>query len=249
MGLPNFKGLGLFARPVKKETPSDPAERVTQKRARQLVVTVGCSKGGGGKTTLNINIGVGYALQGKKVLILDADEKQLSALKWPRKPSRGYPHVEKCKRLGVPKRITSALLEGYDVVLVDLGGRDDPAAINIIAASDIVLIPSKPTYLDLQEVRAFRRMADAKRKPHFVIFNEATRENTKDMSQLREIFRAEGPFFPFAVRHLKIFRQAYPYGVGVLESKNQEHPGVLHFQRFFVGLDAAINDAQRSKYS
>ena len=105
-------------------------------------------KGGVGKTTLATNVATALAQQGKKVILIDADQ-QGSALDWSaaRKGELLFPVV------GLPKdtlhREMIALADPYDWVIIDGPPRVYNVAKSAIAASDMVVIPVQPSPYDV----------------------------------------------------------------------------------------------------
>jgi chromosome partitioning protein len=105
-------------------------------------------KGGVGKTTLATNIATALALQGKKVLYIDADQ-QGSGLDWSaaRKGQPLFPVV------GLPRdtlhREIAALSQPYEWVIIDGPPRVYSVAKSAIAASDMVVIPVQPSPYDV----------------------------------------------------------------------------------------------------
>lgn len=101
-------------------------------------------KGGGGKTTLAINVAYGFHLMGKKVLIVDQDT-QGSALDWSGSNEGSLIRVDRFVDF---KSQQSYFMENYDIVIIDgMPGLADPT-IQAIKLSDFVLIPIKPGPFD-----------------------------------------------------------------------------------------------------
>ena len=143
--------------------------------------------------------------------------------------------------------ITSKLalvIDEYDVVLIDLAGRDDRAAASVLAIADIMISPTKPSWLDMSELGRFIRVAQAKGVPHVVVFNEATREASGELKRLVERFPQYGPYLGAAVQQLMSYRRAYALGRGVLEYKSKDDPAKINFARVFEKIDAAVTRAR-----
>ena len=116
------------------------------------VVSVCSTKGGVGKTTLVICLADAFARAGGGVAVIDADPNA-HVVSW-RDRAGAACQVDVIG--GVTERtildhIADAATR-YPLVLVDLEGAASQAVTYAIAESDIVLIPSKVSGMDLQEV-------------------------------------------------------------------------------------------------
>lgn len=112
------------------------------------VVLVASGKGGCGKTTLLLNTAVGYAWMGQRVLVVDADIEQRTSRKWPRPANLNNPTVVECAPRDILETL-SGKITGYNVVLIDLPGRDVLATGAVMEVVDLLVSPSKPTHQDI----------------------------------------------------------------------------------------------------
>lgn len=54
-----------------------------RRKAGSIVAVIANGKGGSGKSTLTMNMAVGYGLRKLRVLVMDADIEQQTVSKWP----------------------------------------------------------------------------------------------------------------------------------------------------------------------
>ena len=129
-----------------------------------LVLTVGTTKGGSGKTTLCALLASVFAVKGFSVHILDADP-QATAIQWY---ARSLDAGRKLENIAVDivrgaEDLAPALSASADadVVLIDVPGAIDEI-LNIAAAhSEMVLIPARASGADLPEVVRLLARLDA----------------------------------------------------------------------------------------
>ena len=115
-------------------------------------------KGGVGKTTTAVNLGVGLAMQGKKVLLVDADPQGdlTTCLGW--QDTDSLPSnldlsalemslVTAMSRESVMKNYLSQVKDRYDYVLIDCMPSLGMITLNALTAADSVIIPVQAQYL------------------------------------------------------------------------------------------------------
>lgn len=110
-----------------------------------MVITVANQKGGTGKTTVSLNLACDLALQGKRVLLVDADD-QGSALEHLAEPPEGVemPDVIKGQRGRLEEQVAERVAD-YDHVFIDCPPKQAEVTRRALLACDMVLIPVKPT--------------------------------------------------------------------------------------------------------
>lgn len=116
-----------------------------------MIILFGGEKGGTGKTTMAINMAVQRALQGRDVLLIDAD-KQGSASQWAstRAQERFTPYITCVSILG--KALTEqvrALTPKYDDIVIDAGGVDSLELRAGMLVADAIVTPAKPSQFDV----------------------------------------------------------------------------------------------------
>lgn len=133
-----------------------------------------CQKGGAGKTTLAIHLAAEAATNGLRTLLLDLDP-QASAARWADRRKPGAIDVDVA--VEAPARLDAALRqaerEGYDLVVLDTAPHADQAALQVARLAALVLIPVRPSILDLDAMGASLDLCALARKPATVVLNAA----------------------------------------------------------------------------
>jgi len=117
-----------------------------------MVLVVGGTKGGSGKTLLATSLIVLRAAAGQDVLLIDADE-QGSAMDFTRQRQRrmegeaGYTAIQ-TREADVAVQVRR-MVQKYGDIIIDVGGRDTTSQRAALAVADRLVIPFPPTSVDL----------------------------------------------------------------------------------------------------
>jgi chromosome partitioning protein len=129
-------------------------------------------KGGAGKTTLSAHLAVAAETQGLATAIFDLDP-QASATLWADHRGEPFPAVVAAQAPRLPALLAQARARQADLVILDTPPEADAIAAEAAAHADAILIPCRPSALDLDAIGASVRIARAAGKPFYVVINAA----------------------------------------------------------------------------
>jgi chromosome partitioning protein len=110
-------------------------------------------KGGSGKTTLAIHIAVAAQAAGRRVLLIDTDPQGSTAAWWKARAAN-TPEMEAATPDQLRGLLETARKQGIDLAVIDTRPSVEADAVQVAALSDFVLIPTRPTILDLRAILA-----------------------------------------------------------------------------------------------
>ena len=134
------------------------------------IVAVISQKGGTGKTTLAIHLGVAASAAGLVSLIVDTDP-QATASKWGVWRGGGDPEVIDCAAHALlPRKLQQAAGLGAQFAVIDTPPHADIMAREACRAADLLLVPCRPRAFDLDAIQTTAELVKASGKPAFVVF-------------------------------------------------------------------------------
>jgi chromosome partitioning protein len=196
-----------------------------------MIITIGGTKGGGGKTTIATNLCVMRANQGRDVLLIDADEQgTASGFTSIRNGSRTRGAVYTAIRLLGEEIIHShrSLKEKYQDIIIDAGGRDTASHRAGLGVADVALIPFQPSSFDVWELSKASKLITEIRmiNPKIIAYTFINMADPRGMDNQAAADVAEEiqglHFLSHCIVTRKAFRRAAALGQAVTEIKPQD---------------------------
>jgi chromosome partitioning protein len=173
------------------------------------VLALVSQKGGSGKTTLALHLAVEAARRGERVLLIDLDP-QASAAKWAdrRQPSPVDIDVSSEQASRLEAVLKAAETDGYTSVVVDTAPNADQAALRAARSANVVLIPCRPSILDLDAVGATLEVCALAKIDASVVLNAAPIRSRVAAEARGAIERSGGTVCPVVVHERVALRHA-----------------------------------------
>ena len=174
------------------------------------------NKGGTGKTTLATHLSVEAQRHGHRTVLVDLDP-QASAFKWGDHRELETPEVIATPSTLLAKALKTAETQGATLVIVDTAPTTDPNALNIARAADMVLIPCKPSLLDIEAIEPTIHLVDLANATARIVLNIVpARSHLGDQARRAcEIY--DVPCLPSELGSRVGFVHAYNHGMTVQE--------------------------------
>jgi chromosome partitioning protein len=183
-----------------------------------VVLAMASLKGGTGKTTVCLNLAVTAEEAGLKTVVIDVDPQQASA-KWGdlRAVTGRSPPVISAMAARLPQALESAEALGAKLIVIDTAAHAEGILVSSIDAADLVLIPCRPTIVDLQYLASTVQLTALRRKNAAVVLN-AVQTRTVDRCQAEGAITDMGiSLVPVGVSNLVAYARAITTGQGVTE--------------------------------
>ena len=195
-----------------------------------MILTIGNTKGGVGKSTLAVNIAIARAAQGRDVLLVDADEQRSAAtftdIRTDEFGGSGYTAV--ALDGGALRGQILNLAPKYQDVVVDAGGRNTSSLRAALTVSDALLIPMRPRSVDLWVIDT---MTELMNEAHifnpalsvYLVVNAADPRGTDNAAAADSLASVPGmTVLPVMIGDRKAFSNAFGYGRAVIEQEGRD---------------------------
>ena len=133
------------------------------------VITVASRKGGAGKTTLCAHLAALAQTQGHKCQVIDGDPQGSLALCNRLRAQAALPFAT--AERGIDRALAMAMVAGTEWVFIDTAPSMWVVVQEAVRASTLVLVPARPSFLDLDAVRETVVTCRERNKPYAVVLN------------------------------------------------------------------------------
>lgn len=191
--------------------------------SEMIVVGIVAQKGGGGKSTISINLAVAAAEDGKTAVVIDIDQ-QASAAKWGDRRQSDNVAVVGALQSRIRQTLETARAHGAEYVVIDSPGHNDSAALEAIRASDIVILPVEASMFHLDTLPAMRDLVRvAGDKPTWLFINKLHPAASVQSEKLKRIL-ADNYAMPVSPVHwsqFSIYATSADIGLTPIEQEPQ----------------------------
>ncbi len=197
-----------------------------------MILTVGNTKGGVGKTTLAVNIAIARALERRDVLLVDADSQRTASIFTElRTDQLGNPGYTAVALDGSAIRTqVRQLAPKYDDLVIDAGGRDTGSLRAALTVSEALLIPMQPRSFDLWAIEQMAELISEARaiNPELIallVINAADPQGTDNQDAAEALQGIPGMMvLPIKIGRRKAFPNAAAAGRSVIEQGRDKDP-------------------------
>lgn len=208
------------------------------------VVTFFSQKGGSGKTTLAVHTAVAAHAAGENVAVIDADP-QGSASAWSAARRATAPVVAVADAGKIRMVVHAAGEDGHTFAIIDAPPHAKASASELLTVASLVVIPVRPTVLDLAALPQAVQLVQAAGCPAIFVLS-AAKPRLSETEEVRHAL-ADGYGWPVAatvVHDRAAYARALATGqaVGEFEPKGQ---AAGEIEKLWAEIAARLNTSKR----
>lgn len=184
---------------------------------KNVVLAVATLKGGSGKSTVASCLAVHWHQQGQQPVLIDADpQRSLVRLGQREKALGGVPVVTTSESGDDIAEATRRLAVQHSPVIIDTAGFRAPSTLAALAAANLILVPVKPSPLDvdvmLDTARALFHTASGRQPRFYCLLTQTTRDSVIARHIRNELIEAGFPLLASELTNRVGYGEAALYG-------------------------------------
>jgi chromosome partitioning protein len=202
-----------------------------------MIITVGNTKGGVGKTTLAVNLAIARALAGRDVWLIDGDRQGTAQTAISIRAEAGHQPGIACATYPDGPTLRAQVQQQaakFSDIIIDAGGRDSTALRAALVLSDVILVPFQPRSYDVWALSDIAALVDEARSVRdglraVAVLNcadpgEGSTDNAEAAAAVADVPQFE--YLPTPIRRRKAFANAAGAGLSVLELKPSDKKAI-----------------------
>jgi len=212
-----------------------------------VIITVGNTKGGVGKTTLAVQIAIARALAGRDVWLIDGDRQGTATAAIAARAEAGRQPGIACAQYADGPTLRAQVQrqrEKWDDIIIDAGGRDSTALRAALVLSDVLLVPFAPRSYDVWALDDMAALVDEARSVRdglsaFAVMNladpgEHSADNADAAAAVAEV--PQFAYLPTPIRRRKAISNAGGAGLAVSEMVPRDPKAIAEIDNLVSSL-------------
>lgn len=193
-----------------------------------MIIAIGNTKGGVGKTTLAVQLAIIRATAGREVWLIDGDRQGTAAAAIAARSEAGKLPGIACAQYPDGPNLRAQVQQQrdkWDDIIIDVGGRDSTALRAALILADTLLVPFAPRSYDVWALDDMAALIDEARSVRdglraVAVMNQAdpgdhSTDNAEAAAAVKEV--PQFIYLPIPIRRRKAFSNAGGAGLAVSE--------------------------------
>ncbi|NIZ41578.1 ParA family protein (plasmid) [Entomospira entomophila] len=193
-----------------------------------MVIALTNIKGGVGKSTLAIHLSMQLQAMNFKILLLDTDYQKTTTHWYENREEEKIPLVIDLMepispyQIGCYHHTINQAKANYDFIIIDTAGYESGAMLEIILASDLVLIPSMVSQAELESSVTTMQLAQDHHKQAYILWSRipSSTNQSKRMQECLTLMHAKA--LKTIINHRQIYIDSLEQGKVVQEITQDE---------------------------
>jgi chromosome partitioning protein len=212
-----------------------------------MILTVGNTKGGVGKTTLAVQIAIARAIAGRDVWLIDGDRQGTAGVAIAARSEAGRSPGVACAQYVDGPALRAQVQQQrskWQDIIIDVGGRDSSALRAALILSDVLLVPFAPRSYDVWALEDMAGLVEEARSTRdglkaYAVLNladpgESSADNADAAAAVADVPQFD--YLATPIRRRKAFSNAGGAGLGVAELTPRDPKACAEIERLMEQL-------------
>ncbi len=212
-----------------------------------MIIAIGNTKGGVGKTTLAVQLAVTRALAGRDVWLIDGDRQGTAAAAIAARAEAGREPGIACAQYPDGPALRAQVQQQrqkWDDIIIDVGGRDSTALRASLILADVLVVPFAPRSYDVWALDDMAALVEEARSVRdglraFAVMNladpgEQSVDNIEAAAAVAAVKAFE--YLPTPIRRRKAFSNAGGAGLSVAELSPRDPKAIAEIDALAASL-------------
>ena len=212
-----------------------------------MIIAIGNTKGGVGKTTLAVQLAIARALAGRDVWLIDGDRQGTATAAIAARAEAGKLPGIACAQYPDGPTLRAQVQQQRDKwqdIIIDVGGRDSTALRAALILADVLVVPFAPRSYDVWALEDMAALVDEARSVRdglrtFAVMNQAdpgehSTDNAEAAAAVADV--PQFAYLPTPIRRRKAFSNASGAGLAVAELTPRDQKAIAEIAALSASL-------------